>query len=272
MRSADLHLHTYFSDGTFSPEELVARAREAQLACISVTDHDSVQGIDRARRAAATDIEVLTGIELTAEAAGQEIHILGYLFDPADAVFLKMLEGMREVRVRRVFEICEKLKKLGVALAAEKVLAMAGSGSVGRLHVARALLQEGAVGSIQEAFARFIGDRGAAYVGKFKMTPRQAIDHLLRVKGVPVLAHPYTLGDRSLIADFVKAGIMGIEAFYAEHSDYQTQEYIKIAEKFGLVVTGGSDCHGQAKEKVLLGLVKVPYSYVEKLKEVQCRI
>ena len=128
------------------------------------------------------------------------------------------------------------------------------------------------MGSIAEAFYRYIGDKAPAYVGKFKMTPKEAIGWILKVKGIPVLAHPYILDDSALISDFVKAGIMGIEVFYAEHSEYQRKEFIKIAEKYDLLMTGGSDCHGEAKDVVRMGKVKLPYEYVEKLKEARCKL
>ena len=272
MKFADLHVHSLFSDGTFSPPHIVSEALRVGLSCISITDHDSTEAIDFAIKAAGDDLEVIPGIELTAESGGQEIHILGYLIDYKNKAFLEMLKHMREVRVKRIYEICKKLKKQGVNIEPQEILSLAGKGSVGRLHVARALYEKGDVFSIADAFYRFIGDKGPAYVGKFKMTPKEAVDWILKVKGIPVLAHPYTLDDRALIADFVKAGIMGIEAIYTEHSNYQKEEFIKIADKYHLLVTGGSDCHGKAKEEPHLGKVKLPYEYVEKLKEAQCRL
>ncbi len=269
---ADLHVHSNFSDGTFSPQQIVSTAVKAGLSCVSITDHDTVDAIDPARKAAGVDLEVITGIELTAESSGQEIHILGYLFDHKNEAFLRMLAHMREVRVKRIHDICLKLKKHYVPVEPEEIFKLAAGGSVGRLHVARVLLQKGHVGSIAEAFYRYIGDKGPAYVGKFKMTPKEAIDWILKVRGVPVLAHPYTLSERSFILDFVKDGIMGLEVFYTEHSDHQKNEFVKIAEKYNLLITGGSDCHGLAKEKVSIGKIKLPYEYVERMKEVQCRL
>ncbi len=269
---ADLHVHSHFSDGTFSPEEIVREAKMAGLSCISITDHDTTDAIDPAQQIAALDLEIIPGIELTAEAGGQEIHILGYLIEYKNKDFQGMLKKMQDVRVKRIYEICKKLNKLGIKIEPEEIFNIAGKGSVGRLHVARALLEKGSVFSLADAFNRFIGDKGPAYVGKFKMTPKEAIDWIRRVKGVPVLAHPHIIGDQSLISDFVKAGIRGIEAFYAEHSDFQRQEFVKIADKYHLLITGGSDCHGTVKEQTHLGKVKLPYEYVEKLKEEKCRL
>lgn len=270
MKFADLHVHTHFSDGTFSPERLVEEAVQADLSCIAVTDHDNVSGILPAIRAAGPRLEVLAGIELTAESEGAEVHILGYLIDYAHKPFLAMLKNMQEVRIRRVHEMCRKLERLHMPIDPREVFDVADPGSVGRLHVARVLVNKGYVATTGEAFARFIGDRGPAYVSKFKMTPREAIGWLRRVGGVPVLAHPYLLPQNVLIEDFVKAGIMGIEAYYSEHSDFQQNEFVKIAEKFGLLVTGGSDCHGEAKKDIKIGRVRLPYEYVEKLKKAKC--
>lgn len=272
MKFADLHLHTRFSDGTFTPAEIVSCARTAGLDCIAITDHDTTEGLGPAFEAAGTALEVIPGIELTAEIQGEEIHLLGYFFDYRNQAFLEMLRRMREVRVARIYAICEKLKAHGVDLAPDEVFAVSGGGAVGRLHVARALFQKGCVTSIFEAFSRYIGNKGPAYVGKLKMTPPEAIDWILKVRGVPILAHPHTLRDRSLIADFIAAGLMGFEAFYPEHTPREEREFVDLAARRGLLVTGGSDCHGMNKDAGLIGKVKLPYEFVERLKEAQCRL
>lgn len=272
MRYADLHVHSYFSDGTFSPRQIVEEARRAGLYCVAITDHDNIDALGPAREAAGDDFEIIPGIEITAEAAGQEIHILAYLIDVTDPEFLKAVVEMQRIRVERIRGICRKLQALGAPLEAEEVFRLAAKGTVGRLHVARALCAKGFVTCVGEAFTRFIGDKGPAYVGKFKMTPKEAIQWVIKFRGVPVLAHPYILSDKTLISDFVKAGIMGLEVFYTEHSPYQTQEFLKIAAKHDLLVTGGSDCHGAAKEETSLGRVKLPYEYVEKLKWAQAQL
>jgi len=272
MKFADLHVHTHFSDGTYSPERLVEEAVAADLSCIAITDHDNISGIAPAVRAAGGRLEVLSGIEMTAERDGIEIHILGYLIDGTHQAFLAMLRKMQEVRVRRIREMCRKLDHLHMPVDPQEIFDLAEPGSVGRLHVARVLVNKGYVATTGEAFARFIGDKGPAYVAKFKMTPREAIEWIRRVGGVPVLAHPYLLPSGIAIENFVKEGIMGIEAYYSEHSESQRNEYEKMAEKFGLLVTGGSDCHGEAKNEAKIGRVHLPYVYVEKLKEAQCRL
>jgi predicted metal-dependent phosphoesterase TrpH len=273
MRAADLHLHSDYSDGTFSPKKVVESAAKAGLSCVSITDHDTVDGLEEAFRASeAHDVEVLAGVELTAESQGCEVHILGYLIDEKDADFLKVLDEIRQTRVKRIYAICDKFRELNVCLEPQEVFAISGHGTVGRLHVARVLCEKGVVFSVNEAFYKYIGDKGPAYVSRFKMTPQEAIQWILRVGGVPVLAHPYSVRERISIPDLVKMGLAGIEVFYAEHLKSETQKYVEIAKSFDLLMTGGSDCHGLAKEEVRLGQVKLPYEYVEKLKDTQCRM
>ncbi len=272
MKFADLHVHSHFSDGTFSPKQLVAEALKAGLSCVSVTDHDTTDGIDPTIKEAGSDLEILPGIEMASEAFGQEVHILGYLIDHHNEDFLKMLSQMQEARVKRIFSICEKLNKLNIDLKPQDIFNMAGNGTVGRLHVARVLVEKGFCSSVSEAFYRYIGDKGPAYTGKFKMTPAETIKWIKGVGGVPVLAHPYTLGSKVIISDFVRDGIMGIEAYYSEHSNFEEQEFVKIANKYGLLITGGSDCHGTAKEEIGMGKVQLPYEYVEKLKSARSKL
>lgn len=270
MKTADLHIHTFFSDGTFAPERVVAKALEADLACIAITDHDSTDGIEPALRAAGGRLEVLPGIEISTELDGEEVHLLAYLIDFERPAVVKMVEEMRRIRVERIHGICRKLKKLDMPLEADEVFAVSGRGSVGRLHVAQAMLKRGFIATLGEAFAKYIGNRGPAYVGKFKMTPREANRWVRHNGGVPVLAHPCTLSDHALIGDFVKAGIMGLEAYYPEHTAFQTEEYLKMADKYGLLVTGGSDFHGDVKANIEIGKMRVAYEHVERLKAARC--
>ncbi|MGE5280463.1 MAG: PHP domain-containing protein [Deltaproteobacteria bacterium] len=269
---ADLHIHTVFSDGTLTPEQVVEEAIRAGIACIALTDHDNTDGIEPALAAAGKRIEVLPAIETSTEVGGEEVHILGYLIEFRRKSVVKMLAEMRRVRVDRIHRMCRKLKDLDIPLTVEEVFAEAGAGSVGRLHVAQALRRRGFVATLGEAFAKYIGDRGPAYVGKFKMTPAQAIRWIRQNGGVPVLAHPYTLSDNALIGDFVKAGIMGLEAYYPEHTAFQTQAFVGLAQRDGLLVTGGSDFHGEAKPHIKIGKASVAYAHVERLKAARCGI
>ncbi len=264
---ADLHLHTNFSDGTFSPVQLVEEAKKAGLFCIAVTDHDCVSGIEPAKEAAGNSLEVIPGIELTAELNLNEIHMLGYFIDTGSALLLSELDKINKIRRERVYDILDKLKKLNVNLEPEEVFSIAGQGTVGRLHIARAMLKKGIITNIYEAFSRYIGNKCPAYVGKFSLTPQDAIKLILEVNGVPVLAHPNNSNCEELIPEFARAGLKGLEAYYPEYPEVLIQYYLKLADKYSLLVTGGSDCHGDAKPEVKVGKVSIPYELVEKIKE-----
>ncbi|MFA5345100.1 MAG: PHP domain-containing protein [Candidatus Omnitrophota bacterium] len=273
MKFADLHLHTLFSDGTYTPEELVSNALRKRLSAIAVVDHDTVSGVGEAIEAAkGSGLEVLSGIELSAEYNNQEIHILGYLIDYRKKSFLEKLESLKNNRVERVYKIVAKLNSLGVNLDPKSVFALAGDGTVGRLHIARALVKDGFAGSIYEVFQKYIGDNGPAYVLGFRFSPKDAIEFIKDAGGVSVLAHPYALKNDGLILEFVKLGLRGLEVYYPEHSQGMVNFYLELAKKNNLLVTGGSDCHGKAKSEVRIGSVKVPYELVEKLKEAKERL
>jgi len=268
LKYADLHIHTKFSDGTFSPERIVKQAHQLGLSCIAITDHDTVCAIEPARREAeGLGIELIPGVELAAEIDDYEIHILGYFIDWQAGWFRKKLEQICDVRKRRALAIIEKLRAFGISLDSDEVMREAAVGSVGRLHIARIMERGGFVHSIQEAFNKYIGNGRPCYVKKFRLTPAEAINMIYRLKGLAVLAHPYTIGNDELIPGFVQLGLRGIEVYYPEHNRSTTGHYRDLAEKYGLLVTGGSDCHGLGKDRVLMGEVKIPYDLVEALKK-----
>ena len=274
MNFADLHLHTIFSDGTLTCEELVCQAAKAGLSAISIVDHDTVAGFSQAREAGnKLNVEVISGVELTAENDGVEIHLLGYLFDSNYQPLLEKLEFLRKNRVERIYRICDKLKKdMDVELDPEAVFGLARKGTVGRLHVARAMVKSGIIKSTYDAFYKYIGDSCPGYVSGFKLTPREAIKLIKDAGGVPVLAHPYTLRRDELISEFVKAGLMGLEVYYREHTQGMVNFYLDLVKKYKLVATGGSDFHGDAKPDVRLGSIKIPYELVENLKAAKEKI
>lgn len=268
MKFADLHLHTFYSDGTYSPQDLVREAKKAGLSAIAVTDHDTVEALEPS--VAAGDefaIEVISGIELSCDYAGSEIHMLGYFIDCKNKELLDKLYDLKKNRIERIHKIVSKLNDMGLKLNVESVLDFARYGTVGRLHVARALLKDKLVGSLQEAFQRFIGDKGPAYVCGFKLDPAEAINLIKKAGGIPVLAHPYTIGNDELIVEFKNLGLMGLEVYYPEHSQSMINFYLGLARELGLLVTGGSDCHGQAKSEAKIGSVMLAYEFVEKLKK-----
>ena len=268
-KSADLHLHTTVSDGMLSPEEIVAEARRVELTAIAITDHDVLDGIDLALPAGEKyGIEIIPGIELSAEYRGEEVHILGYYIDRDNDTFQRKLEGFRESRRVRAMEIVDKLGKMGMKLDYDEVLLLGDSDSIGRPHVATALVNRGYVFDKKEAFDRYLHDNGPAYVPKKKLTPDEAIAMILDVGGIPVLAHPGMLR-QSIIPDMVSLGLMGLEVFHPNHSDYQLNYLRGMAERYGLLITGGSDYHGDTNGRALMGSIRLPYRHVEALKEAQ---
>ncbi len=267
-RLADLHVHTIFSDGTLSPVETLNAAKGFGLCAIAITDHDCVDAVAPAISAGPEfGIEVIPGVELSADMEDEEIHILGYLINCRDEWFADRLFKLRQSRLKRAAEMVEKLKANGINIEAQEVFDFAGCGSVGRLHIARLLYNKGYTSSIYEAFEKYIGAGKPCYVRRLDLAPSEAIDMIRKIGGVSVLAHPSTIRRNEFIEDLVKMGIGGIEAYHPDMNAHQSEHYKEIAKKFGLVITGGSDCHGLAKGRLLMGKVKVPYELVEKLKE-----
>jgi 3',5'-nucleoside bisphosphate phosphatase len=266
---ADLHLHTYFSDGNFTPEELAALGKTHGLAAMSLTDHDTVEGCARMTAACRQEgIEFITGTELTAEQDGVELHLLGYAIDLENGKFLSEAARFQAVRQERIREMAAKLNEMGVPLQAEAVFAIANCRSPGRPHVARALVQAGLCKNLDDAFERFLKKGRAAWVPKCKISAGEGIRLIQQAGGVAVMAHPGLNKTDDLIPKMVEQGLDGIECFHTKHSAAASRHYLKLAEEFGLLVTGGSDCHGTNKGKPpLIGSVKLPYHYVEKLKQ-----
>jgi predicted metal-dependent phosphoesterase TrpH len=264
---ADLHLHTNFSDGTYAPEELVAQAVRNKLSAIALTDHDTVEGCERAELACrAAGIEFICGAELTAEQSENEIHILGYFLDTKNSKLLSEIGKFQAVRQERIREMVAKLNAMKVPLKVEDVFALANCRSPGRPHVARALVKAGLCSSLDEAFERFLKKNRPAWVPKAKMSAPIAIELIHQAGGLASMAHPGLNRSDEVIPDLVEAGLDGIECFHTKHPAPTSEHYLRIAERFDLLVTGGSDCHGLSKGKPLIGTVKLPYERVEKLK------
>ena len=267
MKFADLHLHTHFSDGTFSPEELAGHGARLGFAALALTDHDSVEGCARmAAACGAAGIEFITGTELTAEHDDTEVHLLGYFLDTQNQTLLAEIAKFQAVRQNRIREMVAKLNQLNMPLEAETVFALANCKSPGRPHVARAMVKAGLARHLDEAFERFLKKNRPAWVPKAKMSALEGVELIHQAGGLAVMAHPGLNRTDEIIPALVDAGLDGIECFHTKHSTAMSERYLEIADKFHLLVTGGSDCHGFSKGKPLIGTVKLPYEHVERLK------
>lgn len=262
-RTADLHIHTIASDGTYTPRQVLEEARRVGLTAISVTDHDSVESLaDVISLETGYGIEVIPGIEISVEIDETEMHLLGYFIDYQDRVLLDRLSELRKIRTERAGEMLRKLKEMGFPLDMETLLPGQMTGAIGRLHIAHGLLRSGYIGNIHEAFKRYIGNDGPAYVPKLKLEREDAMEMIIRAGGVPVLAHPGQLDRDDLIPELIDLGLAGLEAFYPSHSRFKTNHYVELARHYNILATGGSDCHGDNKENVIMGEVRVPYQVV----------
>ena len=267
MRYADLHVHTSCSDGTSTPAQLVKEGVARGIAALAIVDHDTTEAIAEAlAKAEGSDLEIIPGIELTAQHEYQEIHILGYFLDYRNKKLLEKLKLMQQNRIERVYKIIENLEGMGLKLNPGTVFGISGKATVGRMHIARALVKDGFVGSTAEAFRKYIGDKSPAYVLGFHLTVPEAIKLIQDAGGVAVLAHPYMLHNDALITEFAGYGLEGIEVHYPEHSQAMVNFYLDLAKKLNLLVTGGTDFHGSAKPEIKLGMIKIPLELVEKLR------
>jgi predicted metal-dependent phosphoesterase TrpH len=245
---ADLHLHTTFSDGELSPRDLLLRARVAGLSTISITDHDHTGAWgEAALMGKELGIRVIPGVELSASLEGQEVHLLGYFFDPENKALARSLAFFREERVKRVKRILEKLHDLNVPLRFEAVLARAGNGSVGRPHIASAMVEEGLTETYQQAFLKYLGSGKPAYEQKYQLSPREAIALVSGAGGLCFVAHPGNLVSEDVLQRLIREGVDGIEVVHPSHSEEMVTYYRGIAEEYCLLVSGGSDFHGGRK-------------------------
>lgn len=261
----DLHTHTTVSDGVLSPEELVRRAVESGVEILAITDHDTIDGLPAARRAAPAGLAILTGAELTCSIDRREAHILAYGVDADDPAFRQALERFRLQREQRARAIVERLNALGIDLDYAEVAAISGHGTVARPHLAQALLARGVVSNLQEAFTRFLGRHAPAFVAKPALDPREAFDLVRSAGGVPSLAHPGTFQRDDLIPQLADAGLAALEVRHTEHSAAQCGHYERMATQLGLLPTGGSDFHGTPGHRSRIGSPAVPRAWAEAL-------
>lgn len=265
---ADLHLHTKSSDGTYTPEELVEAARGHELSVIALTDHDTLEGCPAvAAAAAAAGIAFIPGTEITAELEGRELHILGYLVDAAHPELSAELHRAQAIRQNRVREMVARLNAAHVPLPVEDVFILAECSAPGRPHVARALVKHGLCSSLDEAFDRYLKKDRPGWVPKEKMSAQRAVDLIHAAGGLAVMAHPGLNHDDRLVGKLAALGLDGLECFHPKHSPTASERYQGMARELGLVITGGSDCHGRSKNRPTMGSVKLPLANVEALRE-----
>jgi predicted metal-dependent phosphoesterase TrpH len=267
----DLHLHTTASDGRLSPAQLVARASAAGLTTISVTDHDTVAALAEVTEVAkGVNIRVVPGIEITAVDDGRDVHMLGYFFDAASAPLAEVLQQQRASRVSRVREIGAKLATLGMVVDVESVLLAAAArpgSSVGRPQVARELVRAGYVTSVQDAFDKWLATGRPAFIPRTGPGPAAIVDAIHEAGGTASMAHPGVTKRDELIAPLVESGMDAIEIYHSDHTSEDQYHYQVIAHRYGLLVTGGSDFHGDETRRNLIGVVTLPPAAFAALRE-----
>jgi predicted metal-dependent phosphoesterase TrpH len=278
MNTIDLHCHTTASDGRHSPTELVQMAAELGLRAIAVCDHDSTEGLSEALAAGrAAGIEVIPAVELSCDVAEGELHMLGYCLDYADRAFQAELTRLRAGRVGRAQAMVQKLTALGYPISFQRVQELAGDGAIGRPHVAQALIEARLVQNKGEAFERLIGRRGPAYVERAKLSPADACRMLRRVGGLPVFAHPFIALASGRVLEpmpvegslpaLVEAGLAGLEVYYPNYTPALIERLLRLSRRYGLLITGGSDFHGEGSAGAALGGVYVPPKCLAALKQ-----
>ena len=243
----DLHLHTLASDGRLSPTELIQLVANQGLETISITDHDSTEGLAEAYEAAKKFpyMRIIPGIEMSADIPGDEVHVLGYFLDYHDVEFQEMLTELRRGRVGRAQVMVEKLVALGKPVEWERVLHFAGDGTVGRPHIALAMVEAGYFKEPKEAFEEYLGNNGLAYYDRPKLNPTESVAMIRKVGGAPVLAHPTFMNDMEAgIASLKKEGLVGMEVYYAQYDDDTVRHLARLAREYDLIPCGGSDYHG----------------------------
>ncbi|MDK2932726.1 MAG: 3,5-nucleoside bisphosphate phosphatase [Clostridiales bacterium] len=271
----DLHTHTIASDGSMTPSQLVQYAAQKHLAAIAITDHDTVKGVEEAVvQGKQSNIEVIPGVEISVDFEG-EMHILGYFIDVESPILNNTLERLKTFRKQRNPQIIQKLNELGIEITMAEVQRKANSEIIGRPHIADVMIQKGYISSIDEAFDKYLDKGKPAYVKKQKLLPKEGIELIKQAGGFAVLAHPIYLEEEGveleiLLKQLIQYGLDGIEAYYSEYTKGTQNKYLAIANKYNLIVTGGSDFHGKTKPKLDLGTgygaLRIPYHLLERMK------
>jgi len=268
MGRADLHIHSTASDGKLTPADIVLEAARRGLSFIALADHDSIDGIAPAQATARAfpGLKVIPGVEISTDVPEGEVHVLGYFIDYTDAEFNAALDRFKNSRLQRGQKMVAKLEKLGINIDWQRVMEIAGGSTIGRPHIAQAMLEKGYVTSFKQAFSEYLGHNRPAYVERDKMTPKEAVELIIKAKGLPVLAHPLTLPHPEAMTAKLKAGgLVGLEAYYDGYTTEEINRLLTLAEKHQLIVTGGSDYHGLDPTETAIGDADLPMEAVEKL-------
>ena len=270
----DLHIHTSYSDGVFSPEKIVDTAIDAGLGAIAITDHDNVLSYNIAKEHAKDkSLEILPGVEINTLYKGYEVHILGYFMDLNNSDFQKLIKTQQQARIKQTKEILALLaKKEGIKIPYENIIKqVAEGGSIGRPHIAKAITNAGGTSSVIEAYNKYINDDSPVYVQRKTVSPFEAVEVIYEAGGIPVFAHPYDVDIADNLAkEMMNFGLRGLEAYHRKHSPAIIEYFSTLAEKYGLIVTGGSDFHAPnpLNGNVILGKNFVPeWVYDELMKE-----
>jgi len=266
--SADLHLHTFFSDGFLSPAVVLKNAHRQSLKAVAITDHDTIDGVaDAIDEGHRLGIDVIPGIELTASTNSDEMHILGYFINCEDIVFRKALGKAKTKRRIRLKKMALKLAAINIKVDFESLIKFVGQGVPSRLHLAHFLYSKKLVSTVHESFEKYIGFDKPAYEKVDAFQQQEAIELILSAGGVPILAHPDRQNIENIIQPLISMGLRGLEVYHPKFDEMESAYFLSIAKKYNLLITGGSDCHGKGRFSPLIGKVKLPYEHVIKLKE-----
>lgn len=274
----DLHTHTTYSDGTYTPEELVKYASQKKLKAIAITDHDTCDGVNEAfEYGSKYNVEIIKGIEISAEYEKKEIHIVGLFINPNSEEFSNTLINLRKNRSDRNIKMIKLLNSYGFSITYEELKEISGKDIITRAHFAKLMLKKGYVKSIQKCFDKYLSDGKPTYIGKELLTPEKSIDIIKKSGGIAIIAHPllYKFNEMTLnnmLKDLRDCGLMGIECYYPTHREEDTKHLIELSKKYDLKISGGSDFHGLNKLGLDLGTgynnnLSIPYKILKQLKE-----
>jgi predicted metal-dependent phosphoesterase TrpH len=267
-KKCDLHIHSTFSDSDTTIEDIFKKAKEKQLSAIAITDHDTVSGLPLAQRLSNIyGIELIEGIEISANKDDIEIHILGYLIDSSNANIAKELGNIHALRKERLINMADKLNSLGIKVDTKELFEIIKDTIPTRLHLGLYLVNKGFVKTLREAFSKYLSPGKPAYISRFKYSVKEAIELIKNYKGLAFLAHPHLLPKQEWIEEFISYGLDGLEIIYPKFSQAKISRYEAVADKMGLLKSGGSDAHGSYKEFTEIGGVDVPYEWVEEMKK-----